>query len=162
MLGDGDRLDDLDGDGFVPLGDRPVRFEAAGRIDPRIETPHVTRHGFVEDLDAFLGPDAVMVAPIRTGTGIKTKLLDAFGRGVPVVTTPKGVEGLDLSPGREVVVEPGAAAIGAMLPALLSGSADGFLDGLGRAAALRVRADHAPARVSLNLMRALGAEAAHA
>lgn len=148
---------------FVRIGGRPVRFEAAGRRDDRIRTEAVHRHGYVEDLDAFLGADAVMVAPILTGTGIKTKLLDAFGRGVPVVTTPKGAEGLDLEHGRDVLVEASPAAIAAGLPELLSGASDPLLERVGLSGAARVRAAHDPGRVAANLMRALlGGEAVHA
>lgn len=139
---------------------RPVRFEAAGRRDPRIETPDVRRLGFVEDLDAFLGPDAVLVAPIRTGTGIKTKLLDALARGVPVLTTPKGREGLNLEPGEDILTVPDAEAMLPVLRGIAAGAMDADLERVGLSGARRVSGDHAPERVSRNLALALSTGAA--
>lgn len=134
---------------------RPVRFQAAGRLNGSVTTPNVERLGFVDDLDAFLGPDAVMVAPIVTGSGIKTKLLDAFVRGVPVITTPKGIEGIDLLPGRDVRLS-SVAEMPDLLDGILSGRLDGELSEMGISAALRVSEAHAPARVMQNLLLALG------
>jgi hypothetical protein len=54
----------------------------------------------------------VHVHPIRFGAGIKNKLLDTIGAGLPFVTTPSGAEGLQLG-GLEallVAVEPEAIA----------------------------------------------------
>lgn len=74
-------------------------FVTAGRPDPALELAHVEQAGFVPDLGSFLAHDAVLVAPILTGTGIKTKIIDALEYAVPVVTTPVGAEGLSLEPG---------------------------------------------------------------
>jgi glycosyltransferase involved in cell wall biosynthesis len=40
-----------------------------------------------------------LVAPITYGAGVKGKLLTSLAAGVPVVTTPMGNEGIDLSDG---------------------------------------------------------------
>ena len=37
----------------------------------------------------------IALLPILDGGGIKTKIIDALASGVPVVTTPKGAEGLN-------------------------------------------------------------------
>lgn len=88
------------------LADRglDVTFEAIGETAPGLDLPHVRMLGFVANLDARLGPGTVLVAPIMSGSGVKTKVLDAMARGVPVVTTPKGMEGLDAVPGHDAVV----------------------------------------------------------
>lgn len=54
----------------------------------------VTVTGFVPDVDPFLERAAVVVAPLRTGSGMRVKLLQALARGKAVVTTPLGTEGL--------------------------------------------------------------------
>ncbi|MDV7173557.1 glycosyltransferase [Gordonia amicalis] len=51
--------------------------------------------GFVEDLDAFLGTCRALVAPIRTGGGVRVKLLDAASRGLPVVGTTAAIGSLE-------------------------------------------------------------------
>jgi len=52
--------------------------------------------GFVEDIDTIFACCAAMIIPMLFGSGIRFKALDAFVRGVPVVSTPLGVEGLGL------------------------------------------------------------------
>ncbi|MDA4108965.1 glycosyltransferase [Mycolicibacterium holsaticum] len=47
--------------------------------------------GFVDDLAAFLGTCRAMVAPIKTGGGVRVKILDAIRMGLPVVGTTAAV-----------------------------------------------------------------------
>lgn len=56
--------------------------------------PGVIRLGHVPDLSALFARRLVFTAPIRFGTGINTKNLQAMSHGVPVVTTSVGAEGL--------------------------------------------------------------------
>lgn len=60
--------------------------------------------GYVADLGARLREAACFVAPIVSGTGIKTKVLEAMAAGVPVVTTAEGVAGLQVAHGRDCFV----------------------------------------------------------
>jgi polysaccharide biosynthesis protein PslH len=50
--------------------------------------------GFVDDLGAFLGTCRAMIAPIKTGGGVRVKLLDAIRMGLPVVGTTAAVGSL--------------------------------------------------------------------
>lgn len=50
--------------------------------------------GFVDDLGGLFAESRVFVAPLFTGGGIKIKILEALARGIPVVTTPIGAEGI--------------------------------------------------------------------
>jgi glycosyltransferase involved in cell wall biosynthesis len=50
--------------------------------------------GFVDDLVAFLGTCRAMIAPIRTGGGVRVKILDAARMGLPVVGTGAAVGSL--------------------------------------------------------------------
>lgn len=60
--------------------------------------------GYVEDIHAVVGASWALVAPLRLGGGTRLKVLEALALGVPVVATSKGVEGLDLEKGEEVLV----------------------------------------------------------
>jgi glycosyltransferase involved in cell wall biosynthesis len=51
--------------------------------------------GFVEDLRAFLGTCRAMVAPIKTGGGVRVKILDSIRMGLPVVGTTAAIGCLD-------------------------------------------------------------------
>jgi len=59
------------------------------------EAPHaqVRWHGRVPDLSPLYQQAGVFVAPLLSGSGIKMKILNALGRGLPVVTTSLGAEG---------------------------------------------------------------------
>lgn len=56
----------------------------------------VRLEGFVEDLEPVFARVSASVAPLRFGTGIKIKMLDTLARGVPVLTTGLGVDGIDI------------------------------------------------------------------
>ncbi|AXJ01946.1 Glycosyltransferase involved in cell wall bisynthesis [Cyclonatronum proteinivorum] len=51
--------------------------------------------GRAKNLQETLCAHRLMLAPIRFGSGIKGKLLDAMQFGLPFVTTPIGIEGID-------------------------------------------------------------------
>jgi len=59
----------------------------------------VRRVGHVADLEPLFAQYRVFVAPVRFGTGIKTKNLAALTHGLPIVTTTCGAEGLNLCDG---------------------------------------------------------------
>ncbi len=58
--------------------------------------------GYVDDLQVFLRTCRAMIAPIRTGGGVRVKLLDAIRMGMPVVATSPAIGSLnttfDLTP----------------------------------------------------------------
>jgi glycosyltransferase involved in cell wall biosynthesis len=50
--------------------------------------------GYVTDLTPFVEQSAILVVPVRAGSGMRVRILEAFARGIPVVTTTIGVEGI--------------------------------------------------------------------
>jgi glycosyltransferase involved in cell wall biosynthesis len=65
-------------------------------------SPHFdlfTIHGFAKDINHAFEKMDVALFPILNGGGIKTKIIDSLASGVPVVTTPEGIEGLHDLPG---------------------------------------------------------------
>ena len=50
--------------------------------------------GFVEDIRPLFASNSVFICPIRSGSGVRVKLLEAFASGIPVVSTYIGAEGL--------------------------------------------------------------------
>jgi glycosyltransferase involved in cell wall biosynthesis len=58
--------------------------------------------GRVDDVRARLDRLAVYVAPMVSGQGMKHKILEAMAAGLPVVTTPMGLDGIGETPGVRV------------------------------------------------------------
>lgn len=59
--------------------------------------PHVRVTGQVsaKALDDYYRAASVVVAPVRFGGGVKLKVVEAMARGVPLVTTSVGIQGLE-------------------------------------------------------------------
>ena len=62
--------------------------------------------GFVDDLAPLYREATTVVAPLPEGGGIKIKVLEALARGVPVVTTPVGAEGITVPADGAAVIAP--------------------------------------------------------
>lgn len=54
----------------------------------------ITFTGFVENLEPIYAEASLIIAPIHLGSGVKFKTLEAILRGIPVVSTGAGVEGI--------------------------------------------------------------------
>lgn len=71
------------------------------------ELPGVTVTGIVPDVRPYYGGALAAVVPLRTGGGTRLKILEAMAAGIPVVSTPIGAEGLEVSDGENcLLVEP--------------------------------------------------------
>jgi glycosyltransferase involved in cell wall biosynthesis len=75
----------------------------------RVELPlptkmNVTLTSLVEDIRPFVAQSAVSIAPIWQGGGTRLKILEAMALRVPVVSTTKGAEGLDVAHGRHLLL----------------------------------------------------------
>ncbi|MBB6091262.1 glycosyltransferase involved in cell wall biosynthesis [Povalibacter uvarum] len=78
--------------------------------------------GFVEDLESLYATSRVFIAPLRFGSGIKVKVINALYRGLPVVTTDVGVEGLAAVSGRDLLISDDASAMSGGILELLDDS----------------------------------------
>jgi glycosyltransferase involved in cell wall biosynthesis len=98
-------------------GHAGARLHVVGKDpDPLITALHDESscivHGLVPDVTPYFERAALVVAPIRQGSGTRLKVLEALGRGKALVATSRAAEGLDLRPGVELEVadEPKAFA----------------------------------------------------
>lgn len=93
-------------DEVVPrVGD--VRLSLVGRAPPEwlrgCDDSRIVVTGPVPDVRPYLAAAAAMPVPLSAGAGTRVKVLEAFAAGVPVVSTAKGVEGLDVMDGTHYV-----------------------------------------------------------
>jgi glycosyltransferase involved in cell wall biosynthesis len=64
----------------------------------------ITVTGYVPELMPYFESTAVMVVPVRAGSGMRVRILEALARGMPVVTTTTGVEGIEAIDGEHLLV----------------------------------------------------------
>jgi len=60
--------------------------------------------GRVDSIEDYLKAADLAVVPLRAGGGTRLKILEYFAAGVPVVSTAKGAEGLQVTDGQQLVV----------------------------------------------------------
>ncbi|SEA47959.1 Glycosyltransferase involved in cell wall bisynthesis [Bowdeniella nasicola] len=60
----------------------------------RMDAAGIELLGFRENLDDLYRETAIVIVPLRTGAGVKYKTIEALVRGVPVVSTTVGSEGI--------------------------------------------------------------------
>jgi len=77
----------------------PKEIAAASKLDG-----HVRATGFVGDIRPYIDEAAVMVVPIRIGSGTRLKILDAMAMGKAIVSTSVGCEGLNVNDGKDIVI----------------------------------------------------------
>jgi glycosyltransferase involved in cell wall biosynthesis len=82
--------------------------------------PGVRVTGFVPDLSPYYGAADVLVAPLAFGAGTRIKLLEAFSRGVPVVSSGQGALGLDVIDGEHALIADTAAGQAAAVARLMA------------------------------------------
>jgi glycosyltransferase involved in cell wall biosynthesis len=80
----------------------------------------VTFTGWLDDAGPAIAESAACVVPVRVGGGTRLKVLQALALATPVVSTSKGIEGLDLAPERHVLVADTPEAFAAQVLRLLN------------------------------------------
>lgn len=64
----------------------------------------VVAPGYVDDPQVFWKHSRVFVVPLRAGGGMRVKILDAWARGMPVVSTTIGAEGITYQDGENILI----------------------------------------------------------
>jgi glycosyltransferase involved in cell wall biosynthesis len=62
--------------------------------------------GFVEDVRSYLLRGSVVIVPLRSGGGMRLKILEAMAAGKAIVSTPLGAEGIPARNGEEIILAP--------------------------------------------------------
>jgi glycosyltransferase involved in cell wall biosynthesis len=83
-----------------------VAFDVIGHSPPPAAraAAGVSLHGFVEDTRPIVARAAAFVVPIRIAGGTRLKILDAMAMGKAIISTSIGCEGLDVTPGTDILV----------------------------------------------------------
>ena len=85
-----------------------IRFVIAGAHPSEevrvLSAPDIIVTGMVDDLRDLFDPCRVFVCPLRVGAGAKGKVASALSYGIPVVSTPLGIEGTEIAHDKHVLV----------------------------------------------------------
>ncbi len=109
---------------FSVIGDKPT---SDVRALVRLRGVEVT--GRVPDVRPYLANADALVVPVRSGAGTRLKILEAMAMRRPVVSTRQGAEGLEITPGTDILLGDTAAEFAEQICALLSSASAGDLLG---------------------------------
>lgn len=85
----------------------PYEFYLAGKNDPEFVKktfPKIINLGQVEKTSDFYQKIDCLVTPIFSGSGSRIKILEALSFGIPVISSPIGAEGINISSGYLMIV----------------------------------------------------------
>lgn len=115
--------------------------------------PGIEVHADVPSVDPHIEAAAVVVAPVRSGGGMRMKVLQALAAGKAVVTTGRGAEGFDcFGEPPPLAIAGGAGPFAAEVAALLADP--GRREELGHRARAFAEAHHGPAAWAARLQSA--------
>jgi glycosyltransferase involved in cell wall biosynthesis len=87
-----------------------VRFSVVGADPPpevralASDNPGIAVTGYVADAEPILRRSSLLIVPLRAGSGMRVKILNALAQGLPIVTTTLGYEGIAAEPGRDLLI----------------------------------------------------------
>ena len=61
--------------------------------------------GEVDSLESYYRECMLAIAPLRSGSGTRLKILEAMSYGAPVITTPVGAMGIECRNGHDIIIE---------------------------------------------------------
>ena len=88
-----------------------------------LASAHVEVTGYVPETAPYLDSSLVSVCPLRYGAGLKGKIGEAMMRGLPVVTTTVGTQGMAPRQGQEILVADDPEAYAAHIARLFDDAA---------------------------------------
>jgi glycosyltransferase involved in cell wall biosynthesis len=89
------------------------------QVEVNLDRPGVEVEDFVADVRPAYGRASIVVAPLVASAGTNIKIMEAMAMGKPVVSTPAGVNGLDLAWDVDVVVTETGESMAAAIRELL-------------------------------------------
>lgn len=94
-----------------------------GRVQADLARPDIELEAFVADVRPAYRRAQIVIAPLLASAGTNIKILEAMAMGKAIVSTPAGVHGLDVEPGRDVIVTETAPEMAAAIRSLIENPA---------------------------------------
>lgn len=91
---------------IAPLSPRNYRYIIAGKNPPAIAPPtNVQFTGYLNNIQRTIAEADICIAPIRSGSGTRLKILEYMAMGKAVIATSKGAEGIEYTDGLNIIIE---------------------------------------------------------
>jgi glycosyltransferase involved in cell wall biosynthesis len=88
----------------IPAAELHLAGKGLKADDPRFAGNGVVVHGEVENAQGFMQSHGVMLVPVFAAGGIRVKTLEAFNAGVPVISTATGIQGIEATHEKELLI----------------------------------------------------------
>ena len=98
-------------------------YIAGASPDPKVKKAACERiviSGWLDDIRDAYAESRVFIAPMRIGTGLQNKLLEAMSMGLPAITTPLANGSLGAQPNKEILVGSNAEELAQHIITLLT------------------------------------------
>jgi polysaccharide biosynthesis protein PslH len=77
-----------------------VKIHIAGSAMPKSmkekKIKNIVFHGKVNNMSEFMTQHGTLIVPLKSGSGVRIKILEALSIGTPIISTEKGKEGIDI------------------------------------------------------------------
>ncbi|MEO7144473.1 MAG: glycosyltransferase, partial [Bryobacteraceae bacterium] len=103
----------------IIAGSRHRYFLERHRTHLDLDQPGIEVEDFVSDVRPAYERAMVAIAPLVASAGTNIKIVEAMVMGKAIVSTPAGVNGLDVTPGRDVVIARTGPEMAGMIASLL-------------------------------------------
>lgn len=142
-----------------------LQIEVAGKLpagDPRVDHvmaltrpfPQFTFSGFVQDLHAAYRRNHLQVVGAQQATGVRTRILESWSMGLPVLSTTIGAGGVEyLAPNRNILIADDAPTFAARIRDLVADAS--VLPSIAAAGRDTYLAHYSPAAVAARLREIL-------
>jgi len=91
---------------IAPQSSCNYQYTIVGKNPPAINLPeNVHFSGYISDIRKIIAEADICIAPIRSGSGTRLKILEYMAMGKPVISTSKGAEGIEYTDGLNIVIE---------------------------------------------------------
>lgn len=98
-------------------------YIAGATPDPRVKkvaSERIIISGWLDDIRDAYSQSRIFIAPMRIGTGLQNKLLEAMSMGLPCITTPLANSSLGAENGKEILVGSNAEELAQHIVTLLT------------------------------------------
>lgn len=85
-----------------------VKLNVVGQIDSAFKQQHenskISFWGYQKEISNFFNHADIFIAPLKIGEGVRLKILDAFSRKIPVISSKNAIKGLTVKHKQELLI----------------------------------------------------------